>query len=59
MTKAKFEIPEDDKEEVSDIISDTTESCIAFGFDMSIGRGIREAYRIGYERGLEYGLGGR
>jgi hypothetical protein len=55
MTTGKFKIPEDDKERVDDIISDTTEGCIAFGFDMSISGGIREAYRVGYESGQKVG----
>ena len=58
MIAPKFEILEEDKEQVSDIISDTIETCFAFGFDPTIGRGVREAYRVGYERGYGRGLKG-
>ena len=53
MTPIKFEIPEEDKERVADVVSDT---CIGFGFYPCISRGIKEAYRIGYESGYLLGL---
>jgi hypothetical protein len=50
MPSPTFEIHEDDKERLKDLESETIDSCVSFGFDPIIGRGIREAYRVGYER---------
>lgn len=56
MTPIKFEIPEEDKERVADVVSYTIDTCTSFGFYPCISRGIKEAYRIGYESGYLLGL---